>query len=408
MRRNNNLATKTFLWLLLLGFFFVSSFPALANSLKEKKQELNNVLNKLEDTRERIAELQQQEKEIQKELGSLDAQIERLTAEISSLERELDRTDSEIKALKKELYRLQAQKLAREAEINELNFKEKKQSEALANRVRFLYKVDENYIFSFLFEGKSFADILENISFLARVAESDRALIEQLQRTRSEKEAARQQLEGLIKAQQAVIEKLASKKTRLEYLTRERKAKAAQIEGIYEHKSELLDKVKYNKELYLKLEEELEALSKRLEAEIRKLQEQQNNRVYSGELLWPVNGVLTSGFGMRLHPILGIYRMHTGIDIAAPLGTPVKAAQSGTVIMAGVLGGYGNCIIIDHGAGLSTLYAHLNTINVGVGSIVTRGSIIGTVGSTGLSTGPHLHFEVRVNGEPRNPLNYLP
>lgn len=408
MRTGKSLPIKVAILLLISGLFLVSSLPALADSLEEKQQELNNVLNRLEDTRAKIAELHRQEQGIEKELSALDAQIEQLTAEISTLERELARTDSEIKELKKELGKLQSQKHAREAEINELSLKEKEQSQALANRVRFLYKVNENYIFGFLFESRSFADILENISFLARIAESDRVLIEQLEKTRSEKEATLQQLESLIKAQQAVMEKLASKKTRLEYLAKEQKAKAAQVESIYRNKSQLLNKVKFNKELYLKLEEELEALSKKLETEIRKLQEQQKNRVYSGELIWPVSGIVTSGFGMRLHPILGTYRMHTGIDIAASLGTPVKAAQSGTVIMAGVLGGYGNCIIIDHGAGLSTLYAHLNTINVSAGSIVTRGSIIGTVGSTGLSTGPHLHFEVRVNGEPRDPLNYLP
>ncbi|MGH9025342.1 MAG: murein hydrolase activator EnvC family protein [Acidimicrobiia bacterium] len=127
----------------------------------------------------------------------------------------------------------------------------------------------------------------------------------------------------------------------------------------------------------------------------------------TGQFLRPVPGAIVSGFGPRVHPILGTTRVHTGLDMAAAYGEPIRAADTGVVVMAGWNGGYGNCVIIDHGAGLATLYAHQSELAVTVGQRVTRGEVIGYVGSTGLSTGPHLHFEVRVNGTPVDPTQYL-
>ena len=123
-------------------------------------------------------------------------------------------------------------------------------------------------------------------------------------------------------------------------------------------------------------------------------------------MIWPANGGVTSGYGYRVHPISGVTKLHTGIDIGAGMGTPIYAASGGTVVSAGVHGGYGNCIVIDHGGGIATLYGHMSGFAVSGGS-VSQGQVIGYVGSTGYSTGPHLHFEVRINGTPVNPMGYL-
>jgi murein DD-endopeptidase MepM/ murein hydrolase activator NlpD len=120
-----------------------------------------------------------------------------------------------------------------------------------------------------------------------------------------------------------------------------------------------------------------------------------------------VNATITSGFGYRIHPIFHLRRLHTGVDFDCNLGDPIRAAAPGTVIEAGWRGGYGKCVIIDHGGGIATLYAHQSTILVSIGQEVARGQVIGKVGSTGYSTGPHLHFEVRVNGSPVDPMGYL-
>ena len=122
----------------------------------------------------------------------------------------------------------------------------------------------------------------------------------------------------------------------------------------------------------------------------------------SGGWTWPTSGPVTSGFGYRWG------RMHEGIDIGAPEGTPIYAASAGTVSFAGVMGGYGNMVLVDHGGGIVTAYAHQSSIHVGPGTSVAAGQQIGAVGSTGASTGPHLHFEVRVGGSPQDPMGYLP
>lgn len=127
----------------------------------------------------------------------------------------------------------------------------------------------------------------------------------------------------------------------------------------------------------------------------------------SGQLVRPVPGAVSSGFGLRVHPITGQNRMHNGVDMDGGMGEPIKAAKGGTVILADVKGGYGNTVMIDHGGGMVTLYAHQSKLGVSVGSSVSTGQVIGYVGSTGQSTGPHLHFEVRVNGNPVDPMKYL-
>jgi len=155
---------------------------------------------------------------------------------------------------------------------------------------------------------------------------------------------------------------------------------------------------------------QMEADSRDIEAQIRRYQRTTGRVPYStpwrGSFMRPVNGAVTSGFGSRMHPILHRVIMHRGIDISAAAGTPIRAADGGTVIWSGSRGGYGLCVIIDHGGGMATVYGHCSRLAVGAGNSVRKGDVIGYVGSTGLSTGPHLHFEVRRDGSPINPLTH--
>ena len=171
---------------------------------------------------------------------------------------------------------------------------------------------------------------------------------------------------------------------------------------------ELLSDVKEEKATYLKEMARLEAESRRITA---LLKARQRGQVFQAggtkKLAWPTTGSVTSSYGVRTHPVFGDSRMHTGIDIGAPSGQAVIAAESGTVVFAGAYGGYGNTVVVDHGNALATLYAHLSSIGVSSGATVQRSSRVGAVGCTGYCTGPHLHFETRINGEPRNPMEFF-
>ena len=151
---------------------------------------------------------------------------------------------------------------------------------------------------------------------------------------------------------------------------------------------------------------QLQAESRRLAALIRQRQSRGNGQVGRGGLLWPTPGPITSRYGYRTHPIYGTRRMHAGIDIGAPSGQAIVSAKAGTVVHAGPMGSYGNLVVVDHGNGFSTAYAHQTRVATSDGARVSAGQVIGYVGSTGASTGPHLHYETRVNGEPVDPMRY--
>jgi murein DD-endopeptidase MepM/ murein hydrolase activator NlpD len=167
----------------------------------------------------------------------------------------------------------------------------------------------------------------------------------------------------------------------------------------------LLDEIHRNIAAAEEHKDGLEADAERLEDEIARLQSSEGEA--PGILAWPIIGRVSSPFGYRVHPILGVRKLHTGIDISGSTGTPISAAADGTVILSQTYGGYGRAVVIDHGGGMATLYAHQSSIAVSVGDVVSRGEVIGYVGCTGSCTGPHLHFEVRLNGVPVDPMQYL-
>jgi murein DD-endopeptidase MepM/ murein hydrolase activator NlpD len=194
-------------------------------------------------------------------------------------------------------------------------------------------------------------------------------------------------------------ERIAAMKARQEALLE-------QIDLEIEYTAEALGDRNAARDRYEELVAQLEAESARIQGLIQG-SGSSGSGSYDGELFWPTNGAIVSGFGYRTHPVYGTTRFHAGVDIDGACGQPIFAGEDGTVLSAGYNGGYGNATVIDHGGGLSTLYAHQSSIGVSSGQKVSRGQQIGLVGTTGLSTGCHLHFEVRVNGEPVDPVPYL-
>ena len=275
----------------------------------------------------------------------------------------------------------------------------------LGKRLREIYLQGDVGYLVVLLGSKSFTDFIDQTHYLSLIIDNDRKLVEQVRSLKEELETKKLQAERTVKqiseltaAQAERVKKLeAVENTRANLLAETRR----QRDSLKSYVSELENSTQA-------LEDQIRSTVGRRQVVMRPLSPQSGTRTWgTGRYLTPAQGPITSPFGYRIHPIFGTMRFHTGVDIGAYYGSPVLASDSGVVIDSGWLGGYGNCIIVDHGGGYSTIYAHCSELYVSYGQSVSKGQQIAAVGSTGNSTGPHLHFEVRINGEPVDPLGFI-
>ncbi len=348
---------------------------------------------------EKWTELEKLEKEIQtykSQLGSKKKTEASVTAELQRLERELTLAEKELAYIYARISYFGDQIVRTRQEIAAIEEKLDRQKSAFEARLTSMYKAGTVSYLEVLLSSGSLSEFLARLHYLKEIAQQDSQLIDEYTTGKNE---------------------LLTKKDSLEEsLTELSRAKQTQEQKRQEVTSRSMDRERYLTQLQqdrAKLEQaldEMERQSRALEKEIRDLQAQ-TGRVKKDKLsmIWPVTGGwISDKYGWRWHPLLGRNKFHAGLDYAANSGTSIRAAEDGTVIMAGENGGYGNCVILDHGGGISTLYAHCKSLAVKKGQEVLKGDVIAYVGSTGISTGPHLHFEVRVNGSTDDPLNWLP
>ena len=347
--------------------------------IDQKEAEKNQALNDKKEAEAALAEGKARISQLTSEIKALDSKIYTAQVEINDLNKEINATKEEITAA---LERLAAKE--EEVEI---------QNAALNQRLRAMYKNGNAGMFSVLLGSTSMSDLLTNMDMVERIYQSDQDLLSVLQDQYAEIDAEKQVLQELKDKLVAQQDEVKARKEALEKDQRDAEAKRKQVEASNAELTKQIDA--FNQE------------AKALEAEILKLQ---SEKAYAGGgMIWPsaASRRITSPFGNRLHPILKIYKFHSGIDIGASYGTNILAANSGTVIKAGYNSSYGYMVMIDHGGGIVTLYAHSSKLLVSTGDTVKKGQTIALIGSTGMSTGPHLHFEVRVNGVYKNPLDYV-
>lgn len=328
-----------------------------------------------------LRQVKQQQRETHGELVAAQRALEAARARLRKARARLRQTRDQLRIVRRRLEATE-DKLARHRR-------------AFSDRILALYRSSAPTPLAVVLNVSSFDEMANRARFVAMVAEQDQKLLRTLVSLEKQLEARHAELRQL-EARQAAYQ------AQVHY-------EAAQVAAQERRTQRALDAILADRQRLEQELAEMEAESRRIEAMLAALQRGTGRRytgTWSGRLARPVPGPVVSGFGMRFHPILHYYRMHTGVDMHASYGTPVRAADKGMVVFAGWRGGYGKCVIIDHGSGVATLYAHLSDISVGEGQIVSRGQVIGAVGSTGLSTGPHLHFEVRRYGTPVDPMSF--
>ena len=353
---------------------------------------------------ETIEEKRAQLDEIQQNLGEKDAQLEDKKKEISNAMERLILTQEELAEAKRKLAAIESRQQALSIKIRQneaaLAAKQKeydKSRSVYKKRLRDIYENGQVNYLDVLLGAADFRDFSSRMYLLQRVIRRDFALIDRLEEQReallqqkAELDDIRKQLAAAHAESQKEKEIVAQKTVERQKLYEQALAEKAQLDAEYEELQ--------------RNSQEITAMIQRMEQEGRMMPQAGG----TGQLAWPVNGEITSPFGWRVHPIWGTQIFHAGLDIGADYGDPVHAADSGTVVFAGWMGGYGNAVMIDHGGGMVTLYGHNSSITVGEGEQVSKGQTIALAGSTGNSTGPHCHFEVRIHGEVVSPLQYLP
>ena len=354
------------------------------------EDELEQIQQEREETKEKIKEVTKQEQQYMNQVGEVEGQL------LGALS-ELDNLNSKLSQAKSEVDKATIGLVLKEEELKRIDDELKEKIKILNDRVAVIYKNGNSNILEVLLKAEDFLDFISRLKLMNLFAQQDTQNILEVK----EKKTA---TIGIKKSIIDLREKQKEHEDKVKQLVMQAEQKAREIDDICNEKKNLLSRTTANKNALIRMEKELEIK----EAEVtRILESYRYGTAPSGKFAWPVAGRITSGFGYRIHPIFRVRRFHLGIDLAAPYGTLVKAADGGQVIQAGYFGGYGNSVMLYHGGGFATWYAHLSSINVSIGQFVQRGQVIGLVGSTGWSTGPHLHFEVRINGAPQNPRAYL-
>jgi murein DD-endopeptidase MepM/ murein hydrolase activator NlpD len=388
-------------------------FASVGVAFGATQDELDEARQKAADARAAAEAAGNLAEKLKAETEALDAEIANLESAVRELDPEIVAATDRTQRLRDEVKTLEGKITELEGEIDKTQAEFDKQQGLLNERMATSYRQGELFYLDMLLSAKDFNDLIARTTLVQRVIESNQDIAIALDDTKRELTSTRNELDrtlGTVKNKQAEAEAVEKDLKRLQA---NRQSKVNQQEAIQAEKNSLMAQAEKDKDKYLELAAAEEAAAAQIAAALRGggSGSSTGGGEYAGSMSWPVpGGSVTSSYGWRTHPIFGTKKFHHGIDISKGGGV-VVAAGSGTVIRAayGWGGGYGNQIWIDHGDGLVTTYNHLadGSFKVSSGASVSAGSAIANVGSTGYSTGPHLHFEVRVNGDSRNPMNYF-
>lgn len=368
------------IYLLVMLILSLNIVTAYASNLDNLKKEQKDLDKQIKNTKTQINAIDTKTKDVSKQISELDKKMDQATVDLEKVEKELNSIEENII------------KTANELEEAEVTLEDKK--DTFNKRIKVMYMNGNVGFLEILLSSENIKDFLSRQDMVESIAEHDKDLIKFMKEQRDLIDAKKVELEAQRASVEVTKSKIESRKKDLNKATRE--------------KEDLISRLKDDRKALEVEVDKLNDFAKEIEAKIVKLQ--RNTNPYSGgKMGWPAPGYtrITSEFGYRIHPILKVKKLHTGLDVGVPTGGNIVAASDGMVIYSGSLGGYGNTIMIDHGGGIVTLYAHNSSLAVKEGANVKRGQLIARAGSTGMSTGPHLHFEVRKNGVYQDPLTWL-
>lgn len=364
--------------------------------------------NQLSDVQNRMAQESEKKAQAEAVIGSVNDKLYAIQQQLEAAQRDYQAVANELKATEEKI-------AATQAELEKTRARLKVREGVFTKRVRDIYMHGQLSYLDVVLGAKDFSDFSNRLELLRRIIDADITLISDIRKERAAIETAKQELETQRARQAEFRDQAAAKRDEIEsrrkeqqailYQAQNDKAVAEQAYNEYQQSSQAIAEMLRQR-----------AADRAAQAAAAAAQASSGggggSDYYqpvsgSGAMIWPVNGVVTSPYGYRTHPIFGTTIYHSGIDIGVDYGTPVHAADGGVVVEAGWISGYGYAVIIDHGNGLSTLYGHNQELAVSEGQSVSQGQVIAYAGSTGNSTGPHVHFEVRANGDPVDPSAYL-
>lgn len=340
--------------------------------------------NKQQHTKlwERVARLDQDKGALADIIAGIDERIEERESEVERIRTQLEEANQRHDQLVSEEDTIRAELSSRKRNLSQ--------------RARAIYMQGDLTYLEMLFAAHGLGDLLDRVFYVETILNHDKDLVASAEQASAELAEKRVSIEAQI--------------TEIDNIYQLLEEQLGELEGLRGEKELSIKAINEDRNLTLRRITELEEENKRIAAEIREIQNSASaykGKPWKGPFNKPCSGTITSGFGTRSHPIYGVKKMHTGVDISAPKGTAIKAAGNGKVIYTGRRGGYGKTVIVDHGNSRMTLYAHMSRITCDAGDEVGTSTKLGEVGSTGVSTGNHLHFEVRINGEPVDPMKEL-
>jgi murein DD-endopeptidase MepM/ murein hydrolase activator NlpD len=357
--------------------------------------------DRIQSLQAKIAAAQSQEARLQSDIGSIESKIRSLESQVGGVSTKLDSLERDLRLQQEKLNRIRALYRFQSEQLDSFQHEYNLSVGLLNQRLIEMYESEDPSTLDVLLSSQSLGDFLDQVDYVRHIDSQDVVIT--------------RQVHGARNRWRSVREKTKVTKDRVETVTRTIAVRTAEVRAEKERllisekglgqlkgrRRKQLASVQESKAEYLHEVAGLQASSARVTAQLQTASSSYSSTPSSSGLIWPVNGPVVSGFGMRWG------RMHEGIDIGVGYGTPIHAAASGTVVFSGWMGGYGNFVILDHGGGMATAYGHQSSIAVGGGQTVSQGQVIGYVGCTGHCFGPHLHFEVRINGSPVDPLGYL-